>query len=428
MSPTINGRIDLTTGVYTPYDQPTKAAVESRPVDPETAAHEARHAAVALMHGVRVTEARADYPSADTAGHVLFSADTDPREKALMILAGEMGQPGWPPDWPSRSGPAACDEHRLADLVDELDLDRHGYAALCAEAKNLVDSPGIADLASMIEMFLAKGCVLRESHLATFYNAVCPPRSPVLAKFDTAATGMQRKSFATTADADSAGQFEALVAVFNNIDRGGDRIMPGAFTKTLAAWRASGDPVPVIWSHEWQTPDAHIGVAYAKDMKQTARGLLVKGHLDIDDNPVARRVHKLMQRRSLKEFSFGYDIPPGGRRKASDGANELIEIDLHEVGPTLKGMNPDTELREVKGLTQATDDSAALRAKFRDEMYALLTHDSGEAGTLEERFDREQARKQQRELRRQCDRIRLEEALGWDSDLIARAGIRQEDT
>jgi HK97 family phage prohead protease len=333
-----------------------------------------------------------------------------------------MGQPGWPPDWPSRSGPAACDEHRLADLVDELDLDRLGYAALCAEAKNLVDSPAIADLASMIEMFLAKGCVLRESHLATFYKAVCPPRSSLLAKFDTAATGMQRKSFATTADADSAGQFEALVAVFNNIDRGGDRIMPGAFTKTLAAWRASGDPVPVIWSHDWATPDAHIGVAYAKHMKQTARGLLVKGQLDIDDNDIARRVHKLMARRSLKEFSFGYDIPPGGRRKASDGANELIEIDLHEVGPTLKGMNPDTELHGVKSLTQTAidDDYAAIRNRARDEMYALLTHDSGEAGTLEERFDREQARKQQRELRRQSDRIRLKQALGWDSDLIAR--------
>jgi hypothetical protein len=84
----IRGRIDPATGVFTSYDQPAKAAVESRPVDPEVAAHEARHAAVALMHGVRVTEARADYPSADTAGHVLYSADTDPREKALMILAG----------------------------------------------------------------------------------------------------------------------------------------------------------------------------------------------------------------------------------------------------------------------------------------------------------------------------------------------------
>jgi HK97 family phage prohead protease len=256
----------------------------------------------------------------------------------------------------------------------------------------------------------------------SIYNAVCPPRSGLLAKFDTAAT-LRRKSFTASADTSTDGEFTALVAVFNNVDRGGDRIMPGAFTKTLAQWRGSGDPVPVIWSHDWKTPDAHIGVAYAKDMKQTDRGLLVKGRLDIDDNPIAQRVHKLMQRRSLKEFSFGYGVPTGGARKASDGANELIEIDLVEVGPTLKGMNPDTELHSVKGLTQSADAEDVLRAKFRDEMYVLLTDADHDTGTLEDRFDREQARRQQRELRRQCDRLKLEEALGWDTDLIKQIGL-----
>src|SRR4051812_19079740 len=57
----IQGRIDPATGVFTSYDQAAEAAVECRPeVDPEVAAHEARHAAIALVHGVRVTEASAD--------------------------------------------------------------------------------------------------------------------------------------------------------------------------------------------------------------------------------------------------------------------------------------------------------------------------------------------------------------------------------
>ena len=29
------------------------------------------------------------------------------------------------------------------------------------------------------------------------------------------------------------GEFQALVSVFGNVDRGGDRVMPGAFAKTL---------------------------------------------------------------------------------------------------------------------------------------------------------------------------------------------------
>ena len=62
--------------------------------------------------------------------------------------------------------------------------------------------------------------------------------------FDAAQTTLQHKSFTTATSTASAGEFSALVAVFNNVDKGGDGIMPGAFTKTLAAWRASGDPVP----------------------------------------------------------------------------------------------------------------------------------------------------------------------------------------
>ena len=259
--------------------------------------------------------------------------------------------------------------------------------------------------------------------------------------FDAAQTTLQHKSFTTATSTASAGEFSALVAVFNNVDKGGDRIMPGAFTKTLAAWRASGDPVPVIWSHDWNTPDAHIGIAYAKDMRQTDRGLLVKGRLDVDDNPTARRVHKLMSRRSLKEFSFGYSVPSGGQRKADDGANELIELDLYEIGPTLKGMNPATELHTVKS-TYATrvaseraaaadydpyEPSNATRAQLRDEMYALLTdvaaidpdtsRAAAPAETLESQLDRAETRR----LRREYDRFRLEESLGFDEDLIRRA-------
>lgn len=174
---------------------------------------------------------------------------------------------------------------------------------------------------------------------------------------------MQHKSFdilETTTDAE-AGTFEATVAVFGNVDKGGDRIVPGAFKNTLAKWERSGDPIPVILSHNWDDPFAHVGVVV--DAKETDRGLWVKGRLDIDDNEVARQVHRLMQRRSLKEFSFGYEVPSGGHKRAKDGALNLLEIDLAEVGPTLKGMNPATELHAVKSAleTEKHNDAEDLR-------------------------------------------------------------------
>ena len=44
---------------------------------------------------------------------------------------------------------------------------------------------------------------------------------------------------------DQEGTFEAIVAVFNNIDRYGDKIIPGAFADSLAEWQAKGRPIPV---------------------------------------------------------------------------------------------------------------------------------------------------------------------------------------
>ena len=84
-----------------------------------------------------------------------------------------------------------------------------------------------------------------------------------------------------------------------------------------------------------------------------------------------------MERRSLKEFSFGYRVPVGGQRRAKDGANELRKIDLVEVGPTLKGMNPATELHAVKSALAASNAArlslAALRKRSDDLALEVLT-------------------------------------------------------
>lgn len=148
--------------------------------------------------------------------------------------------------------------------------------------------------------------------------------------------------------ASDSGTFEALVSVFGNVDYGGDRIREGAYTKSLDTWRESGDPIPIVFSHQWDDPMSHIGVASPDDVVETERGLVVKGRLDIEDNPVAKQVHKLLQRRSLKEFSIGYQVPDGGESRGKDGVNDISEMELIEAGPTLKGMNSETELAAVK--------------------------------------------------------------------------------
>lgn len=141
------------------------------------------------------------------------------------------------------------------------------------------------------------------------------------------------------------GEFEALVSVFGNVDLQGDRVVKGAFSKSLTKWRKNGHPLPIVWSHDWGNPFAHIGAANPNDVKETDEGLVVKGSLDLA-NPFAAQVFGLLEQGTVRGFSFGYSI--GKERTAKDGANELLELDIIEAGPTLKGANEDAQLRGVK--------------------------------------------------------------------------------
>lgn len=159
------------------------------------------------------------------------------------------------------------------------------------------------------------------------------------------------------------GTFEAIVSVFGNVDLGGDRVMPGAFTRTLSAWKESGDRIPVIWSHDWDDPMSHIG--YVDQAEERAEGLWVKGVLDVDNNPRAAYVARLLKERRVREFSFGYfaddftvvDDPDYG------SVRELRSIDLFEVGPTLLGMNPETVLLEAASAVSGSKAGRVLSSK-----------------------------------------------------------------
>lgn len=157
------------------------------------------------------------------------------------------------------------------------------------------------------------------------------------------------------ADGLKEGQFRALVSVFGNEDSMGDVIAPGAFAQVLAEWKASGDPIPVVWSHKWGDPFAHIGSVL--EATETPDGLEVLAQIeDMDTNPTAKHVHGLLKGRRIKQFSFAYDVGEGGWVDTDDLAShpwgEYYEIKrfsrLYEVGPCLVGANQQTELLAAK--------------------------------------------------------------------------------
>jgi hypothetical protein len=194
-----------------------------------------------------------------------------------------------------------------------------------------------------------------------------------------------------------AGTFEAVVSVFSNVDLHGDRIIPGAFANSLERWRSSGDPIPVIFSHGWHDLSNYLGTADPKDVRELMPGstelpevirefggLMVKGSIDTDE-PEGRKILKLLKGRVIREFSFAYDILEEDR--GDDGHNELAELDLIEVGPTLKGANPLTQLVTAKAQAAGiafdkaleevaktlNTDSTELAKAFKLELDALET-------------------------------------------------------
>jgi HK97 family phage prohead protease len=150
------------------------------------------------------------------------------------------------------------------------------------------------------------------------------------------------------------GIFEAYASVFGNVDSHRERVMPGAFKRSLAEWKAAGKSIPLLWSHKFDDLDAHLGSileAYEDD-----RGLFVRGQLDLDI-PAAKRVYAKMRRRLLEHFSFAFEVRDS--RPAKDGYRELLELRILEVSVVFLGANPEAELLAVKAATPRLDEARA---------------------------------------------------------------------
>lgn len=144
------------------------------------------------------------------------------------------------------------------------------------------------------------------------------------------------------------GVVEAIVATYD-VDSVGDQIIPGAFADTLAEWKASGDPLPFLWSHQSNDPNAHIGVVEEAE-ERPGVGLWVKARIDMDE-PGPRRIYKLLKGRRVRQYSFAYDetdARPPGEKALSGARKELHKLKVYEVGPTPIGCNQNTATLDVK--------------------------------------------------------------------------------
>lgn len=178
---------------------------------------------------------------------------------------------------------------------------------------------------------------------------------------------------------DETGRFRAVVSVFGNTDAYGDVMVPGAFSKSLEQYKADGDLIPFLWDHATGDPFAYVGAI--DEAKETDEGLEVSGVFDLD-NPTAAQVYKLVKGRRVKEWSFGFIVPPEGyaiTEKDGTTVRELREVELLEVSTTLVGANRSTRTVEVRSapdggaptVTPAADPEAKATAQAESDTGAV---------------------------------------------------------
>lgn len=159
---------------------------------------------------------------------------------------------------------------------------------------------------------------------------------------------------------DEPGRFEGYASTFENVDRQGDVMLPGAFTATL---RENKGRVPILYGH-LQSRVVGFGV----DATEDSKGLKVVGEftLDSDDGrnvyAIAKHAAKLGSKLGL---SIGYGIRKDGAAwNEATGVRELKAVNLYEWSIAAVPANPRATIGRVKG---------AARGMSASELRAVLT-------------------------------------------------------
>lgn len=168
------------------------------------------------------------------------------------------------------------------------------------------------------------------------------------------------------------GEFLVYPSTFTKTpDSYGDVVAPGAFTDTIADWKASGNTLPGLYGHRMDDPD--FFVAGALDMGEDDHGWWVKGAFDLD-SPKGATVYRLVKGRRLNQLSFAYDVLDAARVKVDgEDVNELRKVKVHEFSFVPVGANQDTSVVAIKAIADGLKAGRTLSAKNETAIREAVT-------------------------------------------------------
>jgi len=180
----------------------------------------------------------------------------------------------------------------------------------------------------------------------------------------------------TTVDGQQFGQIEAYGAAFNNVDEGNDRILPGAFTRTISNSKARAKArdkkyiLKMLWQH-----DANEIIGGWYDLSEDATGLRAKGDIALATQR-GREFYELAKAEMIDEFSIIYDIPAGGAKYDKSGVRDLSEMRLFSIDPVTFPMNDDPHTIKIKSKDKLMNKKKPERKDFNTLFQATLAADA----------------------------------------------------
>ncbi len=144
------------------------------------------------------------------------------------------------------------------------------------------------------------------------------------------------KQFEAKASYEGKRTIKGYAAAFGNVDKTGDIIHKGAFSKTI---QENGKNVKLIVQHELKSPIGKVTM-----LKEDDYGLYFEAK--IANTPAGDEYLQLMKEGVIDKFSIGYKTIRF--KRTEEGGRDLFELKLFEVSPVTIPMNDKAYLIEAK--------------------------------------------------------------------------------
>ncbi len=137
------------------------------------------------------------------------------------------------------------------------------------------------------------------------------------------------------------GSFSGYASLFGQVDLGKDRVVSGAFSRSLKARGVDG--IRMLFQHE---PSEPIGVW--EKIEQDQNGLFVSGRI-VQTSQKGKEVLELLRQKAIDGLSIGFKTERS-RTDRKTGIRSILEADLWEISIVTFPMLPGARVQTVKSV------------------------------------------------------------------------------